>query len=153
MLELYYDAQKHSLALGACNCHGIFGFLGIPWASPLSTRCLSRFLVRFAFAQPLFVTVLLGTPVGATCPVEFSPSSVVVGYGDSFSTNCTSPSNVTLGMGWESQIDGIPFTEGVSFLTLKIDLVNLWDLSPMCFITGKDQEQCYKPLPIIVYSK
>ncbi|XP_039973461.1 hemicentin-1-like [Xiphias gladius] len=92
-----------------------------------------------------------GKPASASCQVELSPPSVVVRYGDSLSVLCSSSSNQTEGMGWESPLGGIAFTTGVSFLTLKIDSVKHWSIAPQCYINLLDGSQCFKPLPVTVY--
>ncbi|XP_024657996.2 intercellular adhesion molecule 1 isoform X2 [Maylandia zebra] len=93
----------------------------------------------------------IGKPVSTSCPLEISPPSVVVRYQGSFSANCTSLSNQTDGMGWESPYGGVDLTKGVTSLLLRIDSVPVWELEPMCFVNLHDGDQCTKVLPVTVY--
>uniref|UniRef100_A0A3Q4GUG9 Ig-like domain-containing protein n=1 Tax=Neolamprologus brichardi TaxID=32507 RepID=A0A3Q4GUG9_NEOBR len=95
--------------------------------------------------------IILGKPVNAACPLELSPPRVVVRFGDSLSANCTSSSDQTEGMGWESPYGGVDLTDGVTFLPFKIDSVPVWELEPMCYVNSRDGSQCTKVLPVTVY--
>ncbi|XP_063326798.1 cell adhesion molecule 3-like [Pelmatolapia mariae] len=93
----------------------------------------------------------IGKPVSTSCPLEISPPSVVVRYQGSFSANCTSLSNQTDGMGWESPYGGVDLAQGVSSLPFKIDSVPEWEIGPICFMNLRDGYQCTKALPVTVY--
>uniref|UniRef100_A0A669D379 Ig-like domain-containing protein n=1 Tax=Oreochromis niloticus TaxID=8128 RepID=A0A669D379_ORENI len=89
--------------------------------------------------------------VSTSCSLEFSPPRVVVRFGDSLSANCTSSSDQTEGIGWESPYGGVDLTLGVSSLLFKIDSVPEWDTGPMCYMNSCDGDQCVKVLPVTVY--
>lgn len=97
--------------------------------------------------------VLLGKFVGATCPIVMNPPVVVVRYGDDFSVNCTSLTNQTEGMGWESSAGGTDLVKNVTDVSLYIKSVVVWNLSPMCYVNEIDGSQCLQHLPVTVYSK
>uniref|UniRef100_A0A3Q3CD45 Ig-like domain-containing protein n=1 Tax=Haplochromis burtoni TaxID=8153 RepID=A0A3Q3CD45_HAPBU len=99
----------------------------------------------------LFIYLFLGKLVSTSCPFDITPPRVVVRFGDSLSANCTSLSNHTDGMGWESPFGGVDFTQGVSSLLFKIDSVPVWELEPMCYVNSRDGDQCVKSLPVTVY--
>ncbi|XP_025762104.1 immunoglobulin superfamily member 10 isoform X3 [Oreochromis niloticus] len=92
-----------------------------------------------------------GKLVSTSCSLEFSPPRVVVRFGDSLSANCTSSSDQTEGIGWESPYGGVDLTLGVSSLLFKIDSVPEWDTGPMCYMNSCDGDQCVKVLPVTVY--
>uniref|UniRef100_A0A3P8QDV8 Ig-like domain-containing protein n=1 Tax=Astatotilapia calliptera TaxID=8154 RepID=A0A3P8QDV8_ASTCA len=93
----------------------------------------------------------LGNPASASCPLQMSPSRVVVKFGDALSAKCTSLSNQTEGMGWESPYGGRDNTKGVTFLDFKIDSVPVWELGPMCYVNLHDGDQCTEILPVTIY--
>ncbi|XP_039466796.1 cell adhesion molecule 3-like isoform X1 [Oreochromis aureus] len=92
-----------------------------------------------------------GNPASASCPLQMSPSRVVVRFGDSLSAKCTSLSNQTEGMGWESPYGGVDLTQNVTSLDFKIDSVPEWELGPMCYVNSRDGGQCTELLPVTVY--
>ncbi|KAK2833281.1 hypothetical protein Q5P01_017170 [Channa striata] len=92
-----------------------------------------------------------GKHVDASCPVVMKPPVVVVGYGKPFSVNCTSLSNKTDGMGWESSAGGTELRPGVTSVPLNIEAINQWSLEPTCYMNDKDGGQCSAKLPITVY--
>lgn len=98
-----------------------------------------------------FLIACTGKPVSSSCQLEINPPSGVVRFGDRFSSNCSSLSNQTKGMGWESTNGGVPLTNGISFLPLNIDSVTDWDLEPICYSNQADSPQCLKTLPVTVY--
>ncbi|XP_069381356.1 hemicentin-1 [Paralichthys olivaceus] len=108
-------------------------------------------MTKLSYLQYDRCHVLLGTPVTAHCQANFSPERVVVEYHGSFSVNCSSSSNQTAAMGWESPQGGTGRIEGVSFLILKVESVKEWDLSPQCYINLNDNSQCDENLPVTVY--
>ncbi|XP_044038551.1 hemicentin-2-like [Siniperca chuatsi] len=91
-----------------------------------------------------------GKPVSSSCPVEMSPPRVVVRFGDSFSVNCSSLSNQTVGMGWESSHGGTGLRNGATFLILNVNSLQDWAIDPQCY-TSLDSGQCLKTLPVTVY--
>lgn len=99
----------------------------------------------------MLIGVFLGQPVSATCPVEMSPTLAAVRYGDPFSANCSSLSDQTEGMGWESSLEGTPLTHGVTSIPLRIDAVTDWTVHAECYINLINGDQCSKILPITVY--
>nr|XP_020496609.1 uncharacterized protein LOC109989268 [Labrus bergylta] len=111
----------------------------------LGTYCRMLFFVLIA------LSACSGQPVTSSCPVEMSPTTAVVRFGDPFSANCSSLSNQTEGMGWESTLGGTPLTHGFTFLPLKIDSVTDWTVNAQCFLNTLDENQCFKILPITVY--
>lgn len=94
---------------------------------------------------------LAGNPVSSSCPIEMNPSRAAVRYKGPFSANCSSFSNQTAGMGWESSNGGVGNTANVVFLPLNIKSVTDWKLRPVCFINFQDEDQCSGTLPVIVY--
>ncbi|XP_049416449.1 intercellular adhesion molecule 1-like isoform X2 [Epinephelus fuscoguttatus] len=102
----------------------------------------------------LVLSVLIsctGTIVSLSCTVEMSPSSAVVKFGDPLSANCSSSSNQTASMGWESIYKTAGLQKGVSSVLFKVDSVVNWDVGPMCFINLHDGTQCIDSLPVTVY--
>lgn len=91
-----------------------------------------------------------GKCVSASCPLTITPSRVVVKYGDSLSANCSATSDQIDGMGWESDYKGTGL-QNVDFLEFRIDKVDRWSIGAECYINLKDNVQCSKDLPIIVY--
>ncbi|XP_034750323.1 hemicentin-1-like [Etheostoma cragini] len=96
-----------------------------------------------------------GKPVRSSCPVEISmsPPEVVVRFGDPFSVICSSPSNRTQSMGWESPYGtGIGLKDRASSVSLKIDSMKIWELKPLCFINlNVNHQQCLQTLSVTVY--
>uniref|UniRef100_A0A669CAY9 Ig-like domain-containing protein n=1 Tax=Oreochromis niloticus TaxID=8128 RepID=A0A669CAY9_ORENI len=95
--------------------------------------------------------IFLGKLVSTSCSLELSPPRVVVRFGDSFSANCTSSSDQTEGIGWESPYGGVDLTLGVSSLLFKIDSVPEWEIGPICYVNSRDGDQCTEVLPVTVY--
>ncbi|XP_063328163.1 hemicentin-1-like isoform X2 [Pelmatolapia mariae] len=102
------------------------------------------------FVQLSVGLLLIAAGVGASCPIELSPSSVVVKYGDPVSVNCTATESHE-GMGWEVPVGGIANTE-VDHLPWKVENLTQWDISASCYINTKDSNQCQKKLNIVVYT-
>ncbi|XP_005468795.1 hemicentin-1 isoform X3 [Oreochromis niloticus] len=102
------------------------------------------------FVQLSVGLVLIAAGVGASCPIELSPSSVVVRYGDPVLVNCTTTVSHD-GMGWEASQGGIGNME-VDHLAWKVENLTEWDISAFCFINRKDSDQCMKDLNIVVYT-
>ncbi|XP_047199831.1 hemicentin-1 [Hippoglossus stenolepis] len=115
------------------------------WDMQFPMTKLSYLICAWPFAVPQ------RTLVSAHCQVVLSSKSVVVGFGHSFSVNCSSLSNQTAEMGWESRQDPRELTPGVTFLTLEVSSVKLWKLSPQCYVNLNDKTQCAERLPVTVY--
>ncbi|KAK0135004.1 Vascular cell adhesion protein 1 [Merluccius polli] len=94
----------------------------------------------------------VATPLGEACPLELSPSSVVVRFGDPVLVNCTPSVGKFKRLGWEA-------TEGEKTLhryysTWSVASLKTWSIQPSCFITITGYEdQCEKPLNVTVYKK
>ncbi|XP_056310190.1 vascular cell adhesion protein 1-like [Danio aesculapii] len=85
----------------------------------------------------------------AECPLQISPQSVVVKYGDSVSVNC-STSVTHQGMGWESTMGAVSLSIA-SLITLRVSELTDWDIyTPFCYI-NYDRQQCTVDLPVTVY--
>ncbi|CAI5659780.1 unnamed protein product [Oreochromis niloticus] len=98
-----------------------------------------------------FLIACTGNPASASCTLKMSPPRVVVRFGGSFSANCTSLSDQTDGMGWESPYGPVDLTQGVTSLLFTIDSVPEWELGPMCYVNSHDGDQCTEILPVTVY--
>lgn len=87
------------------------------------------------------------------CPIELSPSRVVVKYGDRVSINCTSKlgNDVVPEIGWEAKEGGKGLT-ATRQLTWTVESLKNWDISPWCY-TWEGDKQCKVTLDIVLYSK
>ncbi|XP_002661307.2 intercellular adhesion molecule 1 isoform X1 [Danio rerio] len=84
------------------------------------------------------------------CPLQISPQSVVVRYGDSVSVNC-STSVTHDGMGWESTKGGVPLSKA-SLITWRVSQLTDWEIEPpFCYINYGQQQQCEVALPVTIY--
>ncbi|NP_001108576.1 uncharacterized protein LOC100141487 precursor [Danio rerio] len=103
-------------------------FCGLVYLSALSQLCLRGTLAK--------------------CPLQITPQSVVVKYGDPVSVNC-STSVTHMGMGWESTVGGVPLSTA-SLITWRVSELTDWEIQPpFCYINyGK---QCEVALPVTVY--
>ncbi|XP_061905820.1 hemicentin-2-like [Entelurus aequoreus] len=105
----------------------------------------------------LFVRLLVGlllTATGAPCPIQLSPSRVVVKYGDPVWVNCSSSDPLYSGMGWEATVGGTSLTQS-RHLTWSVDALTTWKISPKCYINpsaGSPRKQCSKTLDVVVYT-
>ncbi|KAM8843869.1 intercellular adhesion molecule 2-like [Spinachia spinachia] len=95
------------------------------------------------------VLVCAGQPVGSSCPLQMSPPSVVVRFGDALRVNCSSTADEIELMDFESRYG--EKTKGVSSVVLEIRHVKDWDMSPICFINPLNSDQCFKTLAVTVY--
>lgn len=112
-------------------------------------------MIESASFIPLFVGLLLSV-AGAdpSCPLELSPPSVVVKYGDPVSVNCSTSETLLEGIGWEVT-HGATGLQPVKHLTWSLDSLTHWSISPTCFISPTEDstiEQCSQPLDIVVYT-
>ncbi|XP_073350907.1 hemicentin-1 [Pagrus major] len=102
----------------------------------------------------LFVGVLLtATGVRASCPIELSPPSVVLRYGDSVSINCSTSATEFRGMGWEATKGGTGLKK-VNHLTWTMEKVTDWEIAPQCFINPSQESQftqCLMEPKIVLY--
>ncbi|XP_036945278.1 hemicentin-2-like [Acanthopagrus latus] len=103
----------------------------------------------------LFVGFLLtATGVHASCPIELSPPSVVLKYGDSVSINCSTSETKFAGIGWEVPIGGTGLEE-VNHLTWAVENLTDWNISPQCFINPSSESQfgqCFSEPKIVLYT-
>ncbi|XP_075942835.1 vascular cell adhesion protein 1-like [Anarhichas minor] len=91
-----------------------------------------------------------GQPVSSSCPVQMSPPSVVVRFGDSFSVNCSSSSDQIESMGLETMY-GSTKTEGLSYVNITIESARDWNIGPICYINRVVDGQCLEKLSVTVY--
>ncbi|XP_076608323.1 hemicentin-1 [Chaetodon auriga] len=114
-------------------------------------------MTKLSYGNNMWILILsgfiafTGKPVGSSCPIELSPPTAVVRFGDPFSANCSSSSSQTEGMGWESPLGGVALTNFVSSLPLEIDSVKEWVVDTKCFVNLFDGHQCSQTLPFTVY--
>ncbi|KAM4598496.1 hemicentin-1-like [Polymixia lowei] len=103
----------------------------------------------------LIVGVLLGaTGIHASCPIELSPASVVVRYGDSISVGCRALTEVR-GMGWEATVKGVTLQK-VSQMNWTVESVTDWATRASCYV-NLDRSihpvaQCQVKLPLVIYT-
>lgn len=91
----------------------------------------------------------------ALCPIELSPPSVVVRYGDSVSINCSALTNQNQGLSWESTEGGTGLSKA-SVLTWTVERLTDWSVSLFCNIyPSKDAHfsQCASYPTIVLYSE
>ncbi|XP_054463215.1 hemicentin-1-like [Anoplopoma fimbria] len=104
-----------------------------------------------AFIRLLVGLLLTATGVHASCPLELSPPSVVVRYGDSVSINCTTSETAIQGMGWEASKGGTGL-EHVTHLNWTVANLTAWDTSILCFVNLLDGSQCTKNPTVVLYT-
>lgn len=97
------------------------------------------------------------TPTGvyASCPIELSPPSVVVKYGDPVSVNCSTSESLFEGIGWEATQGGTGL-EQVNHLTWAVKSLTDWSISPSCYISPSQDSQftqCSMVSKVVLYSK
>lgn len=93
--------------------------------------------------------------VHASCPIELSPPSVVVRYGDTVSVNCSTSESEFEGMGWEATVGGKEL-DMVSHVIWTVKSLTQWDISPSCFFNPSPAsllEQCVMKPKVVLYSK
>lgn len=104
----------------------------------------SRFFVL------LFVGLIpIATGMTAPCPIEISPDSVVVKYGDPVTVNCTTSRSDIGGIGWEAPQGGTRM-KAVSVLPWTVASLTDWNMSPMCYFSS--EEQCSITLGLVIYT-
>ncbi|XP_078140645.1 hemicentin-1 [Centroberyx gerrardi] len=109
---------------------------------------------------PLVVGFLLSaTGLHASCPIELSPPSVVVRYGDYVSVNCSTSATQLDSMGWEASIGGTGLMDDVNHATWTVENLTDWNIGPKCYINQQRPEnpsgeldQCLKTLPVVLYT-
>ncbi|KAK1877054.1 Hemicentin-1 [Dissostichus eleginoides] len=103
----------------------------------------------------LFMGVLLSaTGVFTSCPIELSPPSVVVRYGDSVSINCSTSVSLFDGIGWEASQGGKGL-DNVTHMAWTVEKLTEWTISPSCYIypfPGSSFEQCIKNPKVVLYT-
>uniref|UniRef100_A0A8D2ZSM5 Ig-like domain-containing protein n=1 Tax=Scophthalmus maximus TaxID=52904 RepID=A0A8D2ZSM5_SCOMX len=91
------------------------------------------------------------TSVHASCPIELSPPSVVVRYGDPVSVNCSTSEIQHGGMGWEATQGGRSLEYNVQHLTWTVENLTDWPISPSCFL-NMPNEQCSRKPKVVLYT-
>uniref|UniRef100_A0A8D2ZSH5 Ig-like domain-containing protein n=1 Tax=Scophthalmus maximus TaxID=52904 RepID=A0A8D2ZSH5_SCOMX len=89
--------------------------------------------------------------VHASCPIELSPPSVVVRYGDPVSVNCSTSEIQHGGMGWEATQGGRSLEYNVQHLTWTVENLTDWPISPSCFL-NMPNEQCSRKPKVVLYT-
>ncbi|XP_070779073.1 roundabout homolog 1-like [Enoplosus armatus] len=109
---------------------------------------------RTSFVR-LFVGFLLSAAgVHASCPIELSPPSVVVKYGDPVSINCSTSETLLEGMGWEATNGGTGLKK-VNHLSWTVASLTDWTFSPLCFFNpSRDSPfgQCSMSPQVVLYT-
>uniref|UniRef100_A0A3Q3G3M0 Ig-like domain-containing protein n=1 Tax=Labrus bergylta TaxID=56723 RepID=A0A3Q3G3M0_9LABR len=91
----------------------------------------------------------------ASCPIELSPPSVVVRYGDPVSINCSTSETLFEGIGWEAT-EGAKPLQNVSHLTWTVDKLTDWSFSTSCYFNyheNSSSTQCLITPDVVLYSK
>ncbi|KAF3700028.1 Hemicentin-2 Precursor [Channa argus] len=107
----------------------------------------------------LFVRLFLGfiltvTGVHTSCPIEITPTSVVVRYGDPVSINCSTSEVLFEGLGWEATESGTGIRK-VNHLSWNVERLTDWMVSTSCFINpllASRFEQCQRSPKITLYT-
>ncbi|XP_042280953.1 cell adhesion molecule 1-like isoform X2 [Thunnus maccoyii] len=81
----------------------------------------------------------------------FTPSRLVVKFGDPTSAKCLVCQHACLNntYGLEKSV-GVRTINGTT-ISWEVDSLTEWDISPMCYYTGDDNNQCCSTLPVTVY--
>uniref|UniRef100_G3PKP9 Ig-like domain-containing protein n=3 Tax=Gasterosteus aculeatus TaxID=69293 RepID=G3PKP9_GASAC len=103
----------------------------------------------------LFVGFLL-CATGASCPIELSPPSVVVRYGDPVSINCSTSDGHSAEMGWEATV-GSTIIQNVPHVAWTVErlIQTDYDVTSICFYnppSGASSDQCSKTSTVVVYT-
>ncbi|KAM6965923.1 hemicentin-2-like [Tautogolabrus adspersus] len=103
----------------------------------------------------LFVGLLLSAAgAHASCPIELSPPSVVVKYGDPVSINCSTSETLFEGIGWEAT-EGAKVLQNVTHLTWTVDRLTDWYISPSCYFNPLENspiDQCFIIPEVVLYT-
>ncbi|XP_034749404.1 intercellular adhesion molecule 5 [Etheostoma cragini] len=84
----------------------------------------------------------------AGCPLVVTPAEMVVRFGDPASVNCSTDADVQQ-IGWEAPV-GATSGPGPAVIW-KIEKLEDWQITLLCFINLKDNYQCSKKLTITLY--
>ncbi|GLD49212.1 hemicentin-1-like protein [Lates japonicus] len=98
--------------------------------------------------------ILTATGVHASCPIEVSPSSVVVKYGDPVSINCSTTEDLVELMGWETT-DSPKTLNRSGHLTWTVESITNWNIYLSCFVTplsNATSEQCSVTPKFVLYT-
>ncbi|KAF1379659.1 hypothetical protein PFLUV_G00178320 [Perca fluviatilis] len=82
------------------------------------------------------------------CPLVVTPAEMVVRFGDPASVNCSTDEDVQQ-MGWETPV-GATSTPGPAVIW-KVEKLEDWQITPLCYIKMKDNNKCSKKLTITLY--
>lgn len=105
----------------------------------------SRFFVL------LFVGLaLIATGVNAACPLELSPPSVVVKYGDPVTVNCMSSRSDHDGIGWEASQGGKSIVN-VTSLNWTVESLTEWSVYPICYFSSLNEDCTITP-GLVIYT-
>ncbi len=86
------------------------------------------------------------------CPLIFSPSEVVVRFGDRISINCSTSATDVTGMGWEATVGGTGL-QNLPAVTWTVEKLTEWKAEPMCFLNRKNNPQCNAIQTVTLYSE
>ncbi|XP_026212208.1 hemicentin-2-like [Anabas testudineus] len=109
---------------------------------------------RRSFVRLVVGFILTATGAQTFCPIELSPSTVVVKYGDPVSINCSTSDSLVETMGWEVSQGGTGM-QSVNHLTWTLERLTEWTIEPSCFINllpGGATEQCDKKAKVVLYT-
>ncbi|XP_053298668.1 intercellular adhesion molecule 5 [Pleuronectes platessa] len=84
------------------------------------------------------------------CPLTLTPGEVVVRFGDRASVNCSTSAPDALGMGWEASVGGSKSGNPPS-VTWTVEKLQAWAIKPKCYITLRNNQQCYTGPNITLY--
>ncbi|KAF0032855.1 hypothetical protein F2P81_015145 [Scophthalmus maximus] len=121
------------------------------WNKRQRRHCSSQMSESRPFVRLLVGLVLTATGVHASCPIELSPPSVVVRYGDPVSVNCSTSEIQHGGMGWEATQGGRSLEYNVQHLTWTVENLTDWPISPSCFL-NMPNEQCSRKPKVVLYT-
>ncbi|CAL8273606.1 unnamed protein product [Lota lota] len=97
------------------------------------------------------ILISSGKLLSNSCPIELSPSSVVVRFGDPVSVNCTTSLDEFEGMGWEATEGGTSSKREIKMVTWSVASLKTWSIQPICYVTMSDYVQCQQNLEVTVY--
>lgn len=84
------------------------------------------------------------------CPLRISAPSLVVGFGDSFTANCSVHNMAFSVLGWEVSLER-PNETMERFLVWSVNRVTQWNINAMCFALSDQGGSCHISLPLTVY--